>query len=205
MPTNYTLSFEITPELHDGDKLELACFFDERIITQPWCGGFDFGIALGQRLERDEDIKQVCPPGQVAEASRFCRPASGSNTTRLSFLSPKPKPRRTDELDDTNDWNVTRISNRSARPGKSQNRASWASVTCWCRRARPEVETAAPWPVRQPPERIHMPTNYTLSFEITPEPSRRTAQAGPASRAGVVELVGPPRLRLWREKGETPV
>lgn len=34
MPTNYTLSFEITPELHDGDRLELACFFDERIITQ---------------------------------------------------------------------------------------------------------------------------------------------------------------------------
>ena len=34
MPTNYTLSFEITPELHDGDKLELACFFDERIVTQ---------------------------------------------------------------------------------------------------------------------------------------------------------------------------
>ncbi|GAA5872736.1 hypothetical protein JCM3774_005045 [Rhodotorula dairenensis] len=34
MPTNYTLSFEITPELHDGDKLELACFFDERITTQ---------------------------------------------------------------------------------------------------------------------------------------------------------------------------
>ncbi|BGP35950.1 hypothetical protein JCM10296v2_007802 [Rhodotorula toruloides] len=33
----------------------------------------------------------------------------------------------------------------------------------------PAVETAAPWPVRQPPERIHMPTNYTLSFEITPE------------------------------------
>lgn len=34
MPTNYTLSFEITPEMHDGDKLELACFFDERIIGQ---------------------------------------------------------------------------------------------------------------------------------------------------------------------------
>lgn len=33
----------------------------------------------------------------------------------------------------------------------------------------PSVERAAPWPVRQPPERIHMPTNYTLSFEITPE------------------------------------
>ncbi|CDR48488.1 RHTO0S18e01178g1_1 [Rhodotorula toruloides] len=33
----------------------------------------------------------------------------------------------------------------------------------------PAVETAAPWPVRQPPERIHMPTNYTLSFEITPD------------------------------------
>ncbi|GAA6061495.1 hypothetical protein JCM10212_000199 [Sporobolomyces blumeae] len=30
-------------------------------------------------------------------------------------------------------------------------------------------EHLAPWPIRQPPERIHMPTNYTLSFEFTPE------------------------------------
>ncbi|BGP04055.1 Nonribosomal peptide synthetase 4 [Rhodotorula toruloides ATCC 204091] len=34
MPTNYTLSFEITPEMHNKDKLELACFFDERIIEK---------------------------------------------------------------------------------------------------------------------------------------------------------------------------
>lgn len=33
----------------------------------------------------------------------------------------------------------------------------------------PSFEAAAPWPIRQPPERIHMPTNYTLSFEVTPE------------------------------------
>jgi len=32
-----------------------------------------------------------------------------------------------------------------------------------------EEENLAPWPIRQPPERIHMPTNYTLSFEFTPE------------------------------------
>ncbi|GAA6016635.1 hypothetical protein JCM10207_000129 [Rhodosporidiobolus poonsookiae] len=32
----------------------------------------------------------------------------------------------------------------------------------------PAWDAAAPWPVRQPPERIHMPTNYALSFEITP-------------------------------------
>ncbi|GAA5888196.1 hypothetical protein JCM16303_003774 [Sporobolomyces ruberrimus] len=32
-----------------------------------------------------------------------------------------------------------------------------------------EEEDLAPWPIRQPPERIHMPTNYTLSFEFTPE------------------------------------
>ncbi|GAA5977485.1 hypothetical protein JCM11641_000978 [Rhodosporidiobolus odoratus] len=30
-------------------------------------------------------------------------------------------------------------------------------------------DNAAPWPVRQPPERIHMPTNYALSFEVTPQ------------------------------------
>ncbi|GAA5932680.1 hypothetical protein JCM1841_006935 [Sporobolomyces salmonicolor] len=34
MPTNYTLSFEITPEKDDPDKLELACFFDGRIIEK---------------------------------------------------------------------------------------------------------------------------------------------------------------------------
>ncbi|KPV72864.1 uncharacterized protein RHOBADRAFT_55536 [Rhodotorula graminis WP1] len=34
MPTNYTLSFEVTPEMHDKDRLELACFFDERIVDQ---------------------------------------------------------------------------------------------------------------------------------------------------------------------------
>ncbi|GAA5912014.1 hypothetical protein JCM8208_006459 [Rhodotorula glutinis] len=34
MPTNYTLSFEVTPEMHDKDRLELACFFDERIVHQ---------------------------------------------------------------------------------------------------------------------------------------------------------------------------
>ncbi|GAA6002009.1 uncharacterized protein JCM10292_001795 [Rhodotorula paludigena] len=34
MPTNYTLSFEVTPELHNKDRLELACFFDERIIEK---------------------------------------------------------------------------------------------------------------------------------------------------------------------------
>ncbi|BGP44046.1 hypothetical protein JCM10449v2_008103 [Rhodotorula kratochvilovae] len=33
----------------------------------------------------------------------------------------------------------------------------------------PAFDAAAPWPIRQPPERIHMPTNYTLSFEVTPE------------------------------------
>ncbi|GAA5828502.1 hypothetical protein JCM11251_000821 [Rhodosporidiobolus azoricus] len=33
----------------------------------------------------------------------------------------------------------------------------------------PSFASAAPWPVQQPPERIHMPTNYALSFEITPE------------------------------------
>ncbi|GAA5935836.1 uncharacterized protein JCM15063_001820 [Sporobolomyces koalae] len=32
-----------------------------------------------------------------------------------------------------------------------------------------DEENLAPWPIRQPPERIHMPTNYTLSFEFTPE------------------------------------
>ncbi|GAA6005906.1 hypothetical protein JCM11491_004056 [Sporobolomyces phaffii] len=34
MPTNYTLSFEFTPEKHEPDRLELACYFDARIITQ---------------------------------------------------------------------------------------------------------------------------------------------------------------------------
>ncbi|GAA6030664.1 hypothetical protein JCM8097_006261 [Rhodosporidiobolus ruineniae] len=33
----------------------------------------------------------------------------------------------------------------------------------------PAWDAAAPWPIRQPPERIHMPTNYSLSFEVTPE------------------------------------
>ncbi|BGP20905.1 hypothetical protein JCM10213_001518 [Rhodosporidiobolus nylandii] len=33
----------------------------------------------------------------------------------------------------------------------------------------PAFDAAAPWPVRQPPERIHMPTNYALSFEVTPQ------------------------------------
>ncbi|GAA6054827.1 hypothetical protein JCM3770_004093 [Rhodotorula araucariae] len=37
----------------------------------------------------------------------------------------------------------------------------------------PAFDAAAPWPIRQPPERIHMPTNYTLSFEVTPEMDNR--------------------------------
>ncbi|GAA5909561.1 hypothetical protein JCM6882_003455 [Rhodosporidiobolus microsporus] len=39
----------------------------------------------------------------------------------------------------------------------------------------PAWESAAPWPVRQPPERIHMPTNYALSFEVTPEKEDKEA------------------------------
>ncbi|KAK4698825.1 hypothetical protein P7C70_g7444, partial [Phenoliferia sp. Uapishka_3] len=31
-----------------------------------------------------------------------------------------------------------------------------------------EEETLARWPIKQPPERIRMPSNYALSFEITP-------------------------------------
>ncbi|KAM0747356.1 acetyl-CoA synthetase-like protein [Meredithblackwellia eburnea MCA 4105] len=32
-----------------------------------------------------------------------------------------------------------------------------------------EEEKKAPWPIRQPPHQIRMPTNYALSFEVTPE------------------------------------
>ncbi|KAI5481061.1 nonribosomal peptide synthase [Pseudohyphozyma bogoriensis] len=32
-----------------------------------------------------------------------------------------------------------------------------------------EEESRAPWVIRQPPERISMPTNYALSFEVTPD------------------------------------
>lgn len=34
MPTNYALSFEVTPQLGKRDELELACFFDERVLGE---------------------------------------------------------------------------------------------------------------------------------------------------------------------------
>lgn len=34
MPSNYALSFEITPELEDKTKLEFSCFFDERVLRE---------------------------------------------------------------------------------------------------------------------------------------------------------------------------
>jgi hypothetical protein len=34
MPTNYTLSLEVTPQHHDREALELSCFYDHRIIDQ---------------------------------------------------------------------------------------------------------------------------------------------------------------------------
>ncbi|GAA5851882.1 hypothetical protein JCM8547_000086 [Rhodosporidiobolus lusitaniae] len=37
----------------------------------------------------------------------------------------------------------------------------------------PSSSDEAPWPIRQPPERIHMPTNYSLSFEVTPQLGRK--------------------------------
>ncbi|KAM0787082.1 hypothetical protein ACM66B_006340 [Microbotryomycetes sp. NB124-2] len=34
MPTSYTMSFEMTPDLGDKDKLELACFYDHRVVDE---------------------------------------------------------------------------------------------------------------------------------------------------------------------------
>lgn len=34
MPTNYTLSLEVTPQHNDSEALELSCFYDHRIIEQ---------------------------------------------------------------------------------------------------------------------------------------------------------------------------
>lgn len=38
MPTSYTLSMEITPMEEDKDALELACFYDARVISDPEVG-----------------------------------------------------------------------------------------------------------------------------------------------------------------------
>ncbi|KAK4049717.1 NRPS [Microbotryomycetes sp. JL201] len=34
MPTSYTMSFEITPDANDKEKLELACFYDDRVVNE---------------------------------------------------------------------------------------------------------------------------------------------------------------------------
>lgn len=55
-------------------------------------------------------------------------------------------------------------------PGRSDLFDVLVTYQSLAERDEEEAEVAKlPWPIRQPPERITMPTSYTLSLEITPE------------------------------------
>ncbi|GAA5947713.1 hypothetical protein JCM3765_001046 [Sporobolomyces pararoseus] len=94
---------------------------------------------------------------------------SSSNTESPSLLELAKAETKADRLARLNQRvtlsNLARICNLPGRTDLFDILVTYQSLA----ELDEEEENLAPWPIRQPPERIHMPTNYTLSFEFTPE------------------------------------
>jgi len=109
MPTNYTLSFEFTPEKNEPDKLELACYFDERIISQK---------------EVDEVLKTVA---QVLDYLTTA-PCTKVNDLKLGATAPKlEKPKKSPSTENQGS-SISKEERSKLAPVVAKLKKDWSAV-----------------------------------------------------------------------------
>ncbi|GAA5898414.1 uncharacterized protein JCM6883_001016 [Sporobolomyces salmoneus] len=153
----------ITPAIASrlATSLALAHHADSKDVT--------LGIV---RSGRDIDVDladTMIGPCVSVLPSRLVLPPSSSTADSPSLLSLAESETRSDRLARLNQRvtlsDLARICSLPGRTDLFDILVTFQSLA----ELDSSEETLAPWPIRQPPERIHMPTNYTLSFEFTPE------------------------------------